>query len=177
MKKTARIKKSGNQFRSLIIGKEGKALASIEEKVESLIKNKVESLGYDLYDVQYSKEGKDYFLRIFIDKQEGIDLTDCEKVSNEINPILDDADYIKEMYFLEVSSPGIERIIRKEKHFENAQGKEIEVKLFKPIEKQKEFTGILKKWDENKIYIAEEENEIQIERKNISLMKLKFNWN
>mgnify|MGYP003301947391 CR=1 FL=1 len=177
MKKTARIKKSGNQFRSLIIGKEGKALASIEEKVESLIKNKVESLGYDLYDVQYSKEGKDYFLRVFIDKQEGIDLEDCEKVSNEINPILDDADYIKEMYFLEVSSPGIERIIRKEKHFENAQGKEIEVKLFKPIEKQKEFTGILKKWDENTIYIAEEENEIQIERKNISLMKLKFNWN
>ena len=152
-------------------------MASIEERVESLIKNPIENLGYELYDVQYSKEGKDYFLRVFIDKEEGIDLTDCEKVSNEINPILDEADYIKEMYFLEVSSPGIERIIRKEKHFENVQGKEVEVKLFKPIEKQKEYIGTLKKWNENTIYLEVEENEIQIERKNISLMKLRYNWN
>ena len=152
-------------------------MASIEERVEGLIKNKVENLGYNLYDVQYSKEGKDYFLRVFIDKQEGIDLTDCEKVSNEINPLLDEADYIKEMYFLEVSSPGIERVLRKEKHFEEAQGKEIEIKLFKPIEKQKEYIGILQKWDENTIYLQIEDNKIQIERKNISLMKLKFNWN
>ena len=152
-------------------------MASIEERVEGLIKSKVENLGYELYDVQYSKEGKDYFLRVFIDKQEGIDLNDCEKVSNEINPLLDEADYIKEMYFLEVSSPGVERIIRKEKHFEVAQGKEVEVKLFKPIEKQKEFVGILEKWDENIVYLQIEENEIQIERKNISLMKLKFKWN
>lgn len=152
-------------------------MASIEERVESLIKSKVEDLGYELYDVQYSKEGKDYFLRVFIDKQDGIDLEDCEKVSNEINPLLDEADYIKEMYFLEVSSPGIERIIRKEKHFEIASGKEVEIKLFKPIEKQKEFVGILEKWDENIVYLKTDENEIQIERKNISLMKLKFNWN
>lgn len=152
-------------------------MASIEERVENLIKKPIEDLGYELYDVQYSKEGKDYFLRIFIDKNEGIDLSDCEKVSNEINPLLDEADYIKEMYFLEVSSPGIERILRKEKHFEKAQEKEVEIKLFKPIEKQKEYIGILKKWDENKIYLEIEENEIQIERKNISLMKLKYNWN
>lgn len=152
-------------------------MASIEERVENLIKKPIEDLGYELYDVQYSKEGKDYFLRIFIDKNEGIDLSDCEKVSNEINPLLDEADYIKEMYFLEVSSPGIERILRKEKHFEKAQEKEVEIKLFKPIEKQKEYIGILKKWDENTIYLEIEENEIQIERKNISLMKLKYNWN
>lgn len=152
-------------------------MASIEERVENLIKKPIEDLGYELYDVQYSKEGKDYFLRIFIDKKEGIDLSDCEKVSNEINPLLDEADYIKEMYFLEVSSPGIERILRKEKHFEKAQGKEVEIKLFKPIEKQKEYIGILKKWDENTICLKIEENEIQIERKNISLMKLKYNWN
>lgn len=152
-------------------------MASIEERVESLIKSKVENLGYELYDVQYAKEGKDYFLRVFIDKQEGIDLSDCEKISNEINPLLDEADYIKEMYFLEVSSPGVERILRKEKHFEKAKGKEVEIKLFKPIEKQKEFVGILKKWDENMVNLQIEENEIEIERKNISLMKLKYNWN
>lgn len=152
-------------------------MASIEERVENLITKPIENLGYELYDVQYAKEGKDYFLRVFIDKENGIDLNDCETVSNEINPILDEADYIKEMYFLEVSSPGIERVLRKEKHLKQAQGKEIEIKLFKPLEKQKEYSGILEKWDENKIYIQIDEGQIEIERKNISFMKLKYNWN
>ena len=97
-------------------------LASIEERVESLLKEKIEAIGYELYDVEYSKEGKNYFLRIFIDKTGGIDLNDCEKVNNEIDEILDEADYIKEQYFLEVSSPGIERIIRKEKHLKKYYG-------------------------------------------------------
>ena len=151
-------------------------MASIEERVESLIKNKVEELGYELYDVQYAKEGKDYYLRIFIDKENGIDLNDCEKVSDAINPILDEADYIKEMYFLEVSSPGIERILRKDKHLKQSIGKEIEVKLFKPLENKKEISGVLEKFDDNKIYLQIEDKKIEIERKNISLMKLKFNW-
>ena len=153
-------------------------MASIEEKVESLIKEKIQGLGYELYDVQYAIEGKDYFLRVFIDKEDGIDLNDCEKVSNEINPLLDEKDFIKEMYFLEVSSPGIERVLRKDEHLKDSIGKEIEVKLFKPIEKQKEFVGILEDYNEEKIILGLEENEekIEIERKNISLMKLKFNW-
>lgn len=151
-------------------------MANIEEKVESLINKTVESLGYSIYDVQYTKEGKDYFLRVFIDKEKGIDLNDCETVSNAINPLLDQADYIKEMYFLEVSSPGVERIIRKEKHMKMAQGKEIEVKLFKPIEKKKEYIGNLKKWDENKIILQSQEKEIELERKNISTIKLVYNW-
>ena len=151
-------------------------MASIEEKVESLIKEKIQGLGYELYDVQYAKEGKDYFLRVFIDKEDGIDLNDCEKVSNEINPLLDEKDFIKEMYFLEVSSPGIERVLRKDEHLKDSIGKEIEVKLFKPIEKQKEFVGTLEDYNEEKIILGFEENEekIEIERKNISLMKLKF---
>ena len=153
-------------------------MASIEEKVESLIKEKIQGLGYELYDVQYAKEGKDYFLRVFIDKEDGIDLNDCEKVSNEINPLLDEKDFIKEMYFLEVSSPGIERVLRKDEHLKDSIGKEIEVKLFKPIEKQKEFVGTLEDYNEEKIILGLEENEekIEIERKNISLMKIKFNW-
>ena len=128
-------------------------MASIEDKVENLISKPISDLGYDLYDVQYVKEGKDYFLRIFIDKDSGIDLNDCEKVNDLVNPILDDADYIKDMYFLEVSSPGIERVLRKNKHLESSIGKEIEIKLFKPIEKQKEFVGTLKKYDNENIYI------------------------
>ena len=79
-------------------------MASIEERVETLIKPTIEKLGYELYDVEYSKEGKNYFLRIFIDNEKGIDLNDCEKVNNAINDILDEADYIKEQYFLEISS-------------------------------------------------------------------------
>ena len=80
-------------------------LASIEEKVTMLLKDKILELGYELYDVEYAKEGKNYFLRIFIDKEEGIDLNDCEKVNDGIVGLLDEADYIKEQYFLEVSSP------------------------------------------------------------------------
>lgn len=153
-------------------------MASIEERVEKLIKNEIENLGYKLYDVQYAKEGKDYFLRVFIDKTNGtIDLNDCEKVSDVINPLLDKEDIVKEMYFLEVSSPGIERILRKEKHFEENIGKEVEINLFKPLNSKKEYIGTLNKWDENNIYIEVEETEIAIERKNISLMKLKYNWN
>ena len=79
-------------------------MVNIEEKVESLIKAKIEDLGYELYDVEYSKEGKDYYLRIFIENEKGITLNDCEAVNNAITDLLDDADYIKDQYFLEVSS-------------------------------------------------------------------------
>lgn len=149
-------------------------LASIEERVESLLKEKIEAIGYELYDVEYSKEGKNYFLRIFIDKPEGIDLNDCEKVNNEIDGILDKADYIKEQYFLEVSSPGIERIIRKEKHLKKYIGHEINIKLFKKDKNgNKEYQGILKAFDQENIEL--EEN-IKIERKNIAQIKTVYNW-
>ena len=95
-------------------------MANIEEKVEMLIKPKVENIGYELYDVLYLKEGKNYILRIVIDNENGISLEDCEKVNNEITDILDEADYIKEQYYLEVSSPGIERILRKKWQLEKS---------------------------------------------------------
>ena len=163
------------QIPLLFYVKRRKILASIEERVEELVKKPIQDLGYILYDVQYSKEGKDYFLRIFIDSENGIDLNDCEKVNNEINDLLDSADYIKEQYFLEVSSPGVERILRKDKHLEENLGNEVEVKLFKPQGGKKEFIGILKNFNETNIEI-EDENNISIERKNISLIKLHYNW-
>ncbi|MBO6243627.1 MAG: ribosome maturation factor RimP [Clostridia bacterium] len=150
---------------------------NLEEKVENLLKSKIENLGYKLYDVEYSKEGKDYFLRIFIDKDEGIDLNDCEKVNTEINDLLDEADYIKEQYYLEVSSPGIERIIRKEKHLEENLGNEIKIKLFKKDEYgEKEYQGILEEFDKNLIKIKVNENIISIDRKNIAQIKTVYNW-
>lgn len=151
-------------------------MSKIEEKVENLIKEKIENLGYDLYDVEYAKEGPNYFLRIFIDKSEGIDLSDCEKVNNEIMEKLDEADYIKEQYFLEISSPGIERILKKDKHLEQNIGEEVQIKLFKKDENgQKEYQGILKAFNENTITI-EQEQEIAIERKNIAQIKTVYNW-
>ena len=149
-------------------------MANIEEKVEKLVKEPIEKIGYQLYDVEYSKEGKDYFLRIFIDKEDGIDLNDCEKVNNEISDILDQANYIKEQYFLEVSSPGIERILRKDKHLEQNIGEEINIKLFKKDENgMKEYQGILTEFNQDFIIL---ENDIKIERKNISQIKKGYNW-
>lgn len=153
-------------------------MASIEEKVEKLISKTIENLGYGLYDVQYVKEGKDYFLRIFIDKAEGIDLQDCEKVNDAITDMLDETDYIKEAYFLEVSSPGIERVLRKEKHFQEHKGEQVEVKLFKPYLGKKAYVGILKEVNEEQLILEEEEKqeEIVIDRKNIANVKIKYNW-
>ncbi len=153
-------------------------MASIEERVENLIQKKVEELGYILYDVQYAKEGQNYFLRIFIEKEDGtIDLNDCEKVNDGINDLLDTADYIKEQYFLEVSSTGVEKVLRKDKHLKDNIGNEVEIKLFKPINKQKEFIGILEDFSEDEITLKLENDEnINIDRKDISLIKTTFNW-
>ena len=110
----------------------------MEEKIENLIKDIIEKLGYELYDVIYEKEAQDYYLRIFIDTPNGISLDDCEKVNDAINPVLDEANYIKDQYFLEVSSPGIERKLRKDKHFEDSIDQEVEVSLYSPIKIDKE---------------------------------------
>lgn len=190
-------------------------MANIEEKVENLLSKTIEDLGYELYDVIYEKEAQDYYLRIFIDKPEGIDLNDCEKVNDAISDMLDEANYIKDQYFLEVSSPGIERLLRKDKHLEANIGKEIDLKLYKPIDLEneaitenkkednckeenkknekaeskskkadkkkkvisKEVDGILQKFDENAITIEIENHQLlEVDRKNISVMKLKYNW-
>lgn len=149
---------------------------NIEEKVEQLIEKTINELGYKLYDVEYAKEGKDYFLRIFIDKNEGIDLNDCEKVNDAVNPILDAADYIKEQYFLEISSPGIERTLRKDKHLKQNIGEKVEIKLFKPINKQKNIIGILKDYNAEQIEIETSEEVCKIDRKNISIIKTVYEW-
>ena len=149
-------------------------MANIEERVEKLIKPKIEETGYNLYDVEYVKEGKNYFLRIFIDKPEGIDLNDCEKVNDAINDILDEADYIKDQYFLEVSSPGIERVLRKDEHLEQNIGVEVNVKLFrKDPNGKKEYQGVLKSFDDEIIILDED---IQIYRKDIALIQTVYNW-
>ena len=151
-------------------------MAKIEEKVESLIEPKVQELGYNLYDVEYVKEGKEYYLRVYIDKDTGISLEDCELVSNNINEILDQADYIKEQYFLEVSSPGIERILKKDKHLKDNIGAKVQIKLFKPVNGKKQYEGILKNFNESNIEIETASATLEIERQNIGQIKTIFEW-
>ena len=153
-------------------------MANIEEKIENRVSGIIEDLGYKLYDVQYVKEGKDYFLRIFIEKENGeIDLNDCEKVNDAITGVLDEEDYIKEQYFLEVSSTGVEKMIRKDKHLKENIGELITVKLFKPIDGSKEFIGELINFDDEILSLKlDDESNIEIERKNISLIKKFYDW-
>lgn len=122
------------------------------------------------------KEAKDYYLKIIIDKPEGISIEDCENVNNAIDEVLDTADYIKDQYFLEVSSPGIERILRKEKHFLSQIGNEIEVKLYKQINSKKELRGILEEYNDNEIVLNVNDNKIKIELKSIAMAKTIYNW-
>lgn len=151
-------------------------MASIENKVEDLIKKKIEKLGYELYDVEYAKEAKNFFLRIYIESEKGISLEDCEKVSNEINETLDKSNIITEAYFLEVSSTGVEKVLRKDVHLQKSIGEEVEVKLFKKDENgNKSYIGTLKSFNEKEIKIEANE-EINIERKNIAQIKTIYNW-
>lgn len=152
-------------------------MAKIEERVESLIGPRIESLGYRLYDVEFVKEGKDFYLRVYIDKDSGISLEDCEAVSNGINEVLDEADYIKEQYFLEVSSPGVERVLKKDRHLKENIGNKVQVKLFKPLAGKKVFEGLLESFSDDNICIKVESQILEIERTNIGQIKTVFDWN
>ena len=150
----------------------GGYMANIEERVEKLIKNKVKEVGYELYDILYFKEGKNYILRIVIDNENGISLEDCEKVNNEITDLLDEADYIKEQYFLEVSSPGIERVLRKDWQLKKYLDNKVQLNLFKKDENGfKEYIGYLKKVEDDYLIIQLDEKEYEVRRKNISQAK------
>ena len=152
-------------------------MAKIEERVESLIGPRIESWGYRLYDVEFVKEGKDFYLRVYIDKDSGISLEDCEAVSNGINEVLDEADYIKEQYFLEVSSPGVERVLKKDRHLKENIGNKVQVKLFKPLAGKKVFEGLLESFSDDNICIKVESQILEIERSNIGQIKTVFDWN
>ena len=151
-------------------------MTKLETKIKELLEEEIIKLGYELYDVEYVKEGKDYFLRIYIDSNLGITLEDCEKVSNLISDILDKTNYIKEQYFLEVSSPGIERNLREDKHFESNIGNTIQVKLFKKVDNKKDIIGILEGFNNECLIIKLDNSQIKIERNNISLVKTVYNW-
>lgn len=121
-------------------------MSSTTQKVWDIVLPVAKSLGLELWDVRYLKEGASWFLRIFIDKEEGITIEDCEALSRAVDQPLDDADPIKEAYYLEVSSPGLNRELTRPEHFEKFLGSEVYVKLFKAIEGQKKFFGVLQSY-------------------------------
>lgn len=147
-------------------------MTALEKKVEDLVKPVIEQLGYTLYDVIYQKEGKENHLVIYIDNKQGICLNDCELVNNSITNLLDEKDYIKTEYYLEVSSSGIERNLRKPEHFIDNINKKINVHLYKQIEGKKEITGILKEYNEDYIVI----DEIKIDKDNVTTCKTIYDW-
>ncbi len=122
-------------------------MASISDKVYDLVLDTVESCGVTLWDVRFVKEGASHYLRIFIDKPEGISINDCSDVSHAIDPVIDEADPIDGSYYLEVCSPGTDRELSRLHHFEYAIGKQITVRLFKALDGKKEFIGMLKEYD------------------------------
>ena len=145
---------------------------SYEEKTEQLIQPFIDAHHFELVDVEYVKEGSDWYLRVYIDKEGGITVDDCEAVSRRFSDILDEKDYIEDSYIFEVSSPGLGRPLKKEKDFKRNLGEEVEIRTYRAIDRQKEFVGILKSYDENTVTITyEDETEQTFDRKEIALIR------
>ena len=151
-------------------------MAKIDEALEKLALPVCERHGVYIYNTEYKKEGSEYFLRLFIDKDSGVTIEDCENVSREISPMLDDLTFIKDAYIFEVSSPGIDRVLSRPWHFEKVIGEEIDIKLFAPIDGTKEITGILKAYSDGNITVETNDKEIIIEKGKAASVKLAFNF-
>ena len=148
-----------------------------EQKTEKLITPIVTENHFELYDVEYVKEGGNWFLRAYIDKENGISVDDCELVSRALSDLLDKNDFIPDAYILEVSSPGLGRQLKRDKHFEKSIGEEVEVKLYKPVNKKKEFVGILTAFDQDTITIEfEDETNMVIPRTDLAIVRLTFDF-
>lgn len=142
------------------------------ETVEALVKAPVEALGFALCDVEFAKEAGNWVLTLFIDKDGGVTIDDCEAVSKLVDPILDEADPIDKSYYLSVSSLGIDRPLKKDADFERSLGKELEVRLYAPKDGKKEFTGKLAAYTEESMTLVTEKNEtVEILRKDAALVR------
>ena len=148
-----------------------------EQKTESFIQPIVDKHGFDLWDVEYVKEGGNWYLRAYIDKPGGIMVDDCEVVSRELSDILDEKDFIDEAYILEVSSPGLGRPLKKEKDYVRSMGKEVEIRLYRAIDHEKEFCGVLSAYDENTVTIEDESYGQKVfDKKDIALIRLAIDF-
>ena len=147
-----------------------------EARTEEILKPIAEANGCEIYDVEYVKEGSDWYLRAYIDKEGGVNIGDCENISRALSDALDREDYIPDAYILEVSSPGLGRTLKKDKHLEKSIGDEVEIKTFRPIDAKKEFTGILKAYDKDTVTIETDENSIILKRADIAVIRLALDF-
>ncbi|HIR14048.1 MAG TPA: ribosome maturation factor RimP [Candidatus Choladousia intestinavium] len=148
-----------------------------EQKTEELLLPIVEGHKFELVDVEYVKEGGNWYLRAYIDKPGGITVDDCELVSRQLSDLLDEKDYIEDSYILEVSSPGLGRPLKKDKDFERSLGMEIEIRTYRPVQHQKEFTGLLKAYDKKSITIETENHEsMEFDRGDVALVRLALDF-
>lgn len=152
-----------------------KSAKSIVAEITSLATPIADSLGYTIWDVEYEKIGAEYHLTITIDSENGIGIEDCEKMSRALDPVLDEADPIQDEYHLDVSSPGIERVIKNDFHLSKCIGEVVIAKLYAPIEGQKAIVGELAAYDDDTVTVKQE-NEIVIPRKSIAKMNIYFEF-
>ena len=148
-----------------------------EKQTEELLEPIVAEQGFELVDVEYVKEAGNWYLRAYIDKPGGITVDDCEVVSRRFSDILDEKDYIEDSYIFEVSSPGLGRPLKKEKDFIRSVGQEVEIRTYRAINRQKEFVGILKEFDQNTVTISYEDDSTQtFEKSEIALIRLALDF-
>ncbi len=148
-----------------------------EQKTEELLMPIMEEHQFELVDVEYVKEGSNWYLRAYIDKEGGITVDDCELVSRRMSALLDEEDYIEESYIFEVSSPGLGRPLKKEKDYVRSVGKELEIRTYRAINKEKEFYGILKSFDDSTVTIElDGGTEMTFVKSDIALIRLAFDF-
>ena len=148
-----------------------------ETRTEELITPILDRMNFELVDVEYVKEGGTWYLRAYIDKEVGISVNDCEAVAREMNEILDREDFVEDSYVFEVSSPGLGRPLKKEKDYIRSMGKEVEIRTYRAINREKEFYGILSAYDENTVTIKTEDGtEMTFEKSDIALIRLAFDF-
>ena len=148
-----------------------------EAKTEALLLPIVEEKGYEMVDVEYVKEGSNWYLRAFIDKPGGITINDLEGVSRKLSDLLDEEDFISDAYILEVSSPGLGRPLKKDRDFDRSIGEEIEVHLYRSLNGNKQYVGLLESYDKDTITIVDEDgSEIALDRVNVSHVRLTIDF-
>lgn len=147
-----------------------------EQKAEALLAPIVEEAGFELIDVEYVKEAGCWYLRGYIDKPGGITVNDCEAVSRVFSDRLDEDDFIEDSYIMEISSPGLDRPLKKDKDFARSMGKAVEIRTYRPIDRQKEFSGVLTAYDDNSVTIDDDGNLRTFDRKETALIRLKIEF-
>ncbi|MFL8709228.1 ribosome maturation factor RimP [Clostridioides sp. GD02377] len=146
---------------------------NLEATIEEIVTKITDEHGFEMIDVEYVKEAGEYYLRVYIDKEEGISLNECELVSRELSPILDEKDPIKENYFLEVSSPGLDRALKKDRDFVRYQGRDVDLKLYKALNGCKQFEGeLIGLTEDNNIKIIVNSEEMEFNRKDVAIVRL-----